>query len=299
MSLPIVCHPDYDAGFPADHRFPMGKYPALARRLQAIGLLDGSQVGPELAAETALKRAHDATYVDQVLACAVPERIEREIGFAVTERVSLRARRAAGGTLAAARLALRHGIACNAAGGSHHARRAHGAGFCTFNDVAVAALDLVAERPEAKILVVDLDVHQGDGTADIFGDEPRVFTFSMHAEKNYPVRKVSSDLDLGLPDGTGDASYLQHLASVLPRLSQAGRRDLVFYNAGVDPHADDRLGRLALTDAGLRARDRMVISHFRTQGVPVCGVIGGGYSRDVETLAARHAILFEVAAEFA
>lgn len=298
MSLHIVSHPDYDANFPADHRFPMGKYRALVERLDAIGLLARCKhVQPDFASETALKRAHDAAYVDHVIACRVPEKIEREIGFPVTELVSRRARRAAGGTLLAARMALAHGIACNAAGGSHHARHAHGAGFCTLNDVAVAAFDLLAERPEARILVVDLDVHQGDGTADIFSREPRAFTFSMHAEKNYPVRKVASDLDIALPDGTGDAEYLQHLSSALPLLSD--RWGIVFYNAGVDPHAEDRLGRLALSDDGLRARDRMVIGHFRTLGVPICGVIGGGYSRDIAALAARHAILFEVASEFA
>ena len=298
MNLHIVSHPDYDAHFPADHRFPMGKYRALTEHLAATGLLGRSvHVEPDYASEASLKRAHDADYVDQVIACRVPQKIEREIGFPITELVSRRARRAAGGTLLASRLALTHGIACNAAGGSHHARRTHGAGFCTLNDVAVAALDLLAQRPQARILVVDLDVHQGDGTAEILGDEPRVFTFSMHAEKNYPVRKVASGLDIALPDGTGDVEYLQHLAGALPRLSD--RWDMVFYNAGVDPHADDRLGRLALTDDGLRQRDRMVIGHFRGLGAPVCGVIGGGYSRDIDALAARHAILFEVASEFA
>ena len=224
-----------------------------------------------------------------------PQKVEREIGFPITELVSRRARRAAGGTLLASRLALSHGIACNAAGG-RHARRAHGAGFCTFNDVAVAALDLLTDRPQARILVIDLDVHQGDGTADILADEPRVFTLSIHAEKNYPVRKVTSSLDIALPDGTGDSEYLEQLAGTLLRLSD--RWDMVFYNAGVDPHADDRLGRLALSDEGLRQRDRMVIGHFRGLGAPVCGVIGGGYLRDIATLAARHAILFEVASEF-
>lgn len=300
MPLHIVSHPDYDANFPTDHRFPMGKYRALVELLEATGLLGRSvHLLPDLAEATALERAHDPVYVDQVLLCRVPERIEREIGFPVSERVSRRAQRAAGGTVLAARLALSHGIACNAAGGSHHARRAHGAGFCTFNDVAVAALDLLAGRPQAKILIVDLDVHQGDGTADIFRDEPRVFTFSMHAEKNYPVRKVTSSLDIALPDGTGDVQYLRHLSTALARLSQAARWDIVFYNAGVDPHADDRLGRLSLSDDGLRERDRMVIGRFRALGVPVCGVIGGGYSRDIATLARRHAILFEVASEFA
>jgi len=298
MTLPIVSHPDYDADFPASHRFPMRKYRALADRLSALGLLSArSRVTAEPAAQAALRRAHDSAYVDQVLECRVPEKIEREIGFPITERVSRRARLAAGGTMLAARLALEHGIACNAAGGSHHARRAQGAGFCTFNDVAVAALDLIAERPSRRLLVVDLDVHQGDGTAEILAGEDRVFTFSLHAEKNYPVRKAASSLDIGLPDGVGDDAYLQVLAETLPHLGKGF--DLVFYNAGVDPHRDDRLGRLALSDAGLRAREHMVISHFVSRGVPVCGVIGGGYSNVVEALAARHAILFEVASVFA
>ncbi|MBS3648577.1 histone deacetylase [Pseudaminobacter sp. 19-2017] len=299
MSLHIVSHPDYDAKFPAGHRFPMGKYGALIKRLDMTGVLGASvHVEAPLAEERALMRAHDAAYVDQVLSCNVPTTIEREIGFPVDDLVSRRARRAAGGTLLAARLAFAHGIACNAAGGSHHARQAQGAGFCTFNDVAVAALDLLAERAEARILVVDLDVHQGDGTANILADEPRVFTFSMHAEKNYPARKEASTLDIGLPDRTGDERYLRELRSALVRMA-AEQWDLVFYNAGVDPHEDDRLGRLCLSDAGLRARDRMVIGTFREIGVPVCAVIGGGYSQDIAALAARHAILFEVAAEFA
>ncbi len=298
MALPIVLHPDYDAGFPAGHRFPMGKYRALAERLERLGFLSGSScIQAEDAPRAALARAHDDAYVGQVLSCRVPERIEREIGFPVGERVARRARLAAGGTMAAARLALAHGVACNAAGGSHHARRAHGAGFCTFNDVAVAALDLLAERPALRLLVVDLDVHQGDGTADILASEDRVFTFSLHAQKNYPVRKIASSLDIGLPDGVDDEGYIAVLRESLPRLE--GDFDLVFFNAGVDPHRDDRLGRLALSDAGLRAREQLVFSHFRARGVPVCGVIGGGYSSDVEALAARHAILFEVASGFA
>ena len=197
----------------------------------------------------------------------------------------------------AARLALEHGIACNAAGGSHHARRDQGAGFCTFNDVGVAALLLLAERLVERVLVVDLDVHQGDGTADIFGGDPRVFTFSMHGERNYPVRKIASDLDIGLPDGTEDGAYLETLRDVLPTVTARSAPDLVFYNAGVDPHFADRLGRMKLTDVGLRERDRTVIGHFRERGIPLCGVIGGGYSADVAALAERHAILFEVAAE--
>ncbi|RWC96545.1 MAG: histone deacetylase [Mesorhizobium sp.] len=300
MPLQIVHHPGYDAGFAVNHRFPMSKYPLLMQALEARGLASRDALAmPEPAPASWLKLAHAADYVDQVLACQVPERIEREIGFPVGPRVSLRAQLAAGGTVLAARLALRHGIACNAAGGSHHARRAQGAGFCTFNDVAVASLVLLAEGAARNILIVDLDVHQGDGTADILKDEPRAFTLSMHGERNYPVRKIASDLDVALPDGTGDAAYLDRLGGILPDLSARARWDIVFYNAGVDVHAEDRLGRLSLSDDGLRARDTMVVRHFRRLGMPICGVIGGGYSTDVPALAARHAILFEVASGFA
>ncbi|TGQ78556.1 histone deacetylase [Mesorhizobium sp. M8A.F.Ca.ET.207.01.1.1] len=300
MPLQIVHHPDYDAGFATNHRFPMSKYPLLMEALRARGLISpGALNTAEPAPASWLGLAHAADYVDQVIRCAVPEKIEREIGFPVGPRVSLRAQLAAGGTVAAARLALRHGIACNTAGGSHHARRAQGAGFCTFNDVAVASLVLLEEGAAHNVLVVDLDVHQGDGTADVLGDEPRAFTFSMHGERNYPVRKIASDLDVALPDGTGDAAYVERLAAILPELSARARWDIVFYNAGVDVHAEDRLGRLALSDNGLRARDEMVIGHFRALGIPVCGVIGGGYSTDVPALAARHAILFEVASGYA
>lgn len=300
MPLQIVHHPDYDAGFAVNHRFPMSKYPLLMQALAARGLAGADALNmPEPAPSSWLKLAHAADYVDQVISCAVPEKIEREIGFPIGSRVSLRAQLATGGTVLAARLALLNGIACNSAGGSHHARRAQGAGFCTFNDVAVASLVLLAEGAAQKILIVDLDVHQGDGTADILRDEPRAFTFSMHGERNYPVRKIASDLDIALPDGIGDAAYLERLSGILPDLGAKARWDLVFYNAGVDVHAEDRLGRLSLSDDGLRARDEMVIHHFRGLGIPVCGVIGGGYSTDVAALAARHAILFEVASGYA
>ncbi len=296
MVLPIVHHPDYDARLPPTHRFPMSKYPMLIEALEARGLGGGLVRVPTPAARDWLERVHDAAYVGQVLACRVEPAIEREIGFPVGERVARRASLAAAGTVMAARLALASGLTCNAAGGSHHARRSQGAGFCTFNDVGVAAALLLAEGVVGSVLVVDLDVHQGDGTADIFADEPRVFTFSMHGARNYPVRKIASDHDVGLADATGDAAYLEALAAALDRLSTLPSPDLVFYNAGVDPHGADRLGRMSLTDFGLRRRDRMVIRHFRRRGVPVCCIIGGGYSTDVPALAARHAILFEEAA---
>lgn len=299
MPLHIVTHPDYDAGFPSTHRFPMGKYTALMEALEARALLTTNYVHrPAPAPANWLALAHDRTYVDQVIACAVPKPIEREIGFPIVERTSRRALLACGGTILAARLALEHGIACNTAGGSHHARRMQGAGFCTLNDVAVASRLLLSEGLAGNILIVDLDVHQGDGTAEILAHEPRAFTFSMHGARNYPVRKVASDLDVALPDGTGDDAYIGELAQALATLPDRDW-DIVFYNAGVDPHIVDQLGRLSLSCDGLRRRDEMVIRHFRERAIPLCGVIGGGYSQDIAELAARHAILFEVAARFA
>lgn len=300
MPLPIVHQPDYDAQFPPHHRFPMGKYRLLMEALTKRGLATDAHLRVPATPQTSwLKLAHVPAYVDQVLAVSVPPAIEKEIGFPISDKVSRRAQMAVAGTVLAARLALKHGLACNTAGGSHHARRAHGAGFCTFNDVGVAASLLLSEGAVRRILVVDLDVHQGDGTAEIFAAEPRVFTFSMHARSNYPVRKIPSDLDLALADGTGDEGYLGRLAAILPMLMEYSRPDLVFYNAGVDPHRDDKLGKLALSDEGLRLRDRLVLSFFGAKGVPVCCVIGGGYSNDVPALAERHAILFEEAAALA
>ncbi len=300
MSLHIVHHPDYDARFSPVHRFPMGKYSILMEAWGERGLIrQGFLHQPGEAPEAWLTLAHDRTYVDQVIACQVPERIEKEIGFPVDARVSRRARLASAGTVLAARLAKEHGIACNAAGGSHHARRTQGAGFCTFNDVGVAASLLLATGEAERILVVDLDVHQGDGTADIFRDETRVFTLSVHGARNYPARRIAGDLDIELPDGTGDAAYLETLDAALDRVLPITSPDLVFFNAGVDVHAEDRLGRLSLSDEGLRARDTMVISRLRDAGIPVCGVIGGGYGHDMASLGRRHSILFEVADSFA
>ena len=298
--LPIVHAPDYDANFAPDHRFPMGKYTRLMELIRASHMGERAIVhtpGPASAAWLSL--AHDRAYVDQVLACNVPSLIEREIGFPVNERVSLRARLATAGTVMAARLALAEGIACNTAGGSHHARRAQGAGFCTFNDVAVAAHLLLADGEVGRVLVIDLDVHQGDGTAEICAGVETIRTVSKHSEKNYPVRKQTSSIDVALPDGVRDAAYLETLDWLLPRSIDGFAPDLVFYNAGVDPHENDRLGRLSLSDRGLKDRDRRVFSFFRERGVPVASVLGGGYSRDIEAVAGRHLLTFEAAAEFA
>ncbi|MEP5622843.1 MAG: histone deacetylase, partial [Hyphomicrobiales bacterium] len=188
-----------------------------------------------------------------------------------------------------------HGIACNTAGGSHHARRAHGAGFCVFNDVAVAIKVMQADGAIRKALVIDLDVHQGDGTADIFSGDPDVFTFSMHSQKNYPVRKVPSHLDIGLADGMEDDAYIEALNQVLPELMSREAWDIVFFNAGVDPYQNDRLGRLSLTREGLFRRDQAIIQTVRNAGIPLAGVLGGGYSTDIDELADRHVTLHRVA----
>lgn len=296
MPLPIVHHPAFTAEIPAEHRFPMGKYRRLAEMLVADGLVPDGFQRPEPATAAQLSLAHDAAYVDAVLGLTLPRAIEREIGLPMNETVVRRAAAATGGTILAARLVLDSGIACNTAGGSHHARAEQGAGFCTFNDVAVAIRVLMAEGAIRTALVVDCDVHQGDGTAAIFEDDPRVVTLSLHAEKNYPVRKRRSTRDVGLDDDLEDGAYLAALRSVLPAMLDAARPDIVFYNAGVDPHRDDRLGRLALTDAGISARDALVIGEVRSRGLPLAGVIGGGYGADIDPIARRHALLFRAAA---
>lgn len=297
--IAIVHHPAYHADIPEGHRFPMGKFRRLGEILVEDGIVGaGGFAEPALAPDGWLRLAHDGAYVDQVLGGAVPAPIAREIGFPMTGSVARRARAATGGTVLAARLALDRGLALNTAGGSHHARRSQGAGFCVFNDVAVAASVLLADHDVGRVLVIDLDVHQGDGTADIFAGDDRVTTLSIHAERNYPVRKIASTIDVGLDDGVGDAAYLAVVAEAVVRTIDRAKPDVVFYNAGVDPHADDRLGRLALSDAGLAERDRRVIGTVRDRGLPLVGVIGGGYDADLERLARRHAILHRTAAEF-
>jgi acetoin utilization deacetylase AcuC-like enzyme len=295
--LPVVHHPAYRADMAADHRFPMEKYRRLVDVLIEEGIVgsgeaeEGGFHRPEPADFALITGAHDPVYARQMFDADVPREVERRIGLPVTRSVVDRSRAAVGGTLLTARLALERGLACNTAGGSHHAARDYGAGFCTFNDVAVAARALLAEDAVKRVLVVDVDVHQGDGTAFIFEDEPAVFTFSMHGEKNYPARKARSDLDIELPDGTGDDAYLLALRGALPQLIERVQPNLVFYNAGVDPHVDDKLGRLALSDAGLAARDAYVVDTCLAAGAPVAGVIGGGYDADIDRLARRHATL--------
>lgn len=296
MIPPIAFHPAYEAPLPSGHRFPMRKYGLLAETLVAKGLAPLGFVTPEPASAEILLRAHDSAYVDAVLACDVGRDIERAIGLPVDAALVRRSRASVGGTLLAGRLALAEGLAGSAAGGSHHARRRQGAGFCVLNDVAVAARTLQAEGLVRRVLVVDLDVHQGDGTADCLALSPDLFTLSIHCENNYPAQKIAGDLDIGLPDRLDDAAYLDVLRARLPPLLDAFAPDLVFYNAGVDPHRDDRLGRLCLTDDGLLARDRYVVAQARARGIALAAVIGGGYTHDVEALARRHALVFEALA---
>jgi acetoin utilization deacetylase AcuC-like enzyme len=296
--LPIVYHPDYMAPLRPGHRFPMSKYGYLRAALIARRLLPESGGGWIAPAEATVARAaavHARDYVDRVATNRMHPEEVRRIGLPDTPAVARRAFLSAAGTLLAARLALENGLACNMAGGSHHAGPEGGAGFCVLNDVAVAAQALLDEGRVRRVLVVDCDVHQGDGTARIFAGRADVFTLSLHAEKNYPARKAASHLDLPLPDGLEDAAYLEMLDHGLARV-EAFAPDIVFYNAGVDAHREDRLGRLGLSDAGLRARDARVIGWARTSGLPLAGVLGGGYDDDQERLAAKHAILFEEAA---
>lgn len=295
--LPIVHHPDYDARFSPVHRFPMGKYTLLMNALRERGIVERASLHrPGPAPSAWLGLAHERGYVDRVLTQRVPPAIERLIGFAVDERVARRASLACAGTVLTARLALEEGLACNTAGGSHHARFEHGAGFCVFNDVAVATEVLRAGGEAQRILIVDADVHQGDGTARIFADQPDVFTFSIHGARNYPSKKETSDLDIELPDGTGDDAYLERLVDGLSEaLARFPNPDLAFYLAGIDPHHEDRLGRLSLTDEGLARRDEMILSALRERSIPVATVISGGYSRDMESLGRRHAFVFGVA----
>jgi acetoin utilization deacetylase AcuC-like enzyme len=285
--LPLFHHADYVAALPAGHSFPMSKYALLLSALEAAGQALALNA-PEPMPVAWVEAVHDPAYIAAVLAARVPADRERRIGFPVTLEVARRTLAVAGGTYAAARHALAHGFAANGAGGSHHALPDGGAGYCVTNDLAIAAHRLLAEGAVARVLIVDLDVHQGDGTAAIFAGRDDVLTFSMHAERNFPVRKAISFRDVALPDGTGDDAYLAILAGELDALL-ALRPDLVLFQAGVDPHQDDRLGRLALSDAGLATRDAMVVEACRRRGIAIASTLGGGYGADRLVIARRHA----------
>ena len=235
-----------------------------------------------------IEAAHDPDYVDEVLAASVPRDKERRIGFAVSAAVAYRASHVVGGTWLAAQIALERGFAANTAGGSHHALAASGAGYCVFNDLAITALRLVEDGRVARVMVVDCDVHQGDGTAALLAGRSDITTYSIHAEKNFPLRKARSTLDVALPDGTGDSAYLEVLeATLAPMLDREGP-GLVLYQAGVDPFGGDRLGRLALSEAGLVARERLIARLMIARGIPLASTVGGGYGDDALEIARRH-----------
>ena len=294
----IVHHPAYVAPLPAGHRFPMPKFGALFRLLVDRGLApEAFRQLPTPADAATLVSAHEPAYVAAVLGLRLPPDAVRRLGLPLSLEVMTRARAATAGTLLAARLALAHGLACNTAGGSHHAFAGFGAGFCVFNDVAVATAMLLARGLVARVLVIDLDVHQGDGTAAIFQDEPRVTTLSVHCRTNFPARKQQSTLDVALDPDLGDRDYLAIVRPLVEGALDRTSPSLAFFNAGVDPHKDDRLGRLALSDQGIAEREALVLEACRRRGVPLAVVVGGGYAADVEIVAARHAILHEVAAD--
>jgi acetoin utilization deacetylase AcuC-like enzyme len=296
MMLHVVHHSGYVTPAPPGSNFPHDKYGMVLDALTDSGAALTVHE-PQVMPRHWLEAVHDPIYVEQVLECAVPAQKERRIGFAVTERVSFRSQLSPGGTWLAARLALHHGFAANNAGGSHHALADTGAGYCVFNDLAVAAHRLLAEDTVRRIMIVDLDVHQGDGTAALTAGDENIFTLSIHAEKNFPARKARSTLDLGLPDGTGDAAYLRALAEIMPPALDDFRPDLILFQAGVDPHVDDRLGRLALSDTGLDRRNRYVAAQARNRGIPVASVLGGGYGADRAAVARRHAQAMIAAAD--
>jgi acetoin utilization deacetylase AcuC-like enzyme len=273
----------------------MRKYLGLRDFLLEQRICERSQlVEPRPARESELCRAHHPAYVRAILDNRLGPTDERELGLPMSAALARRARASNGGTIEAARLALQGGLACNLAGGSHHAFTERPSGFCVFNDVAVAAMAVLAETDVARILVIDLDVHQGDGTAVMLADVPEIFTFSLHCRTNFPARKQQSSLDVTLDAGAGDDDYLAVLKAVLPFLIETVRPELVFYNAGVDTHVADRLGRLALTDRGLEAREAFVVSEIRGRRIPMACVLGGGYSSDVDDVVRRHAILHRV-----
>ncbi|KAG7471224.1 hypothetical protein MATL_G00122200 [Megalops atlanticus] len=295
--LPVVHHSKYVCELPPNHRFPMGKFPRVLHFLIKDQVISEKQVcTPSLASEELLGGVHTKQYLDNFIQGKIPENDQKRTGFPWSEGIVRRCRYETGGTVLAVEIALERGLACSTAGGTHHAFPSFGSGFCLLNDLAVAAKHWMGVSPtRRKVLIVDLDVHQGDGTAYIFREEPDVFTFSVHCGKNFPVRKQQSDLDVSMDDGMEDKEYLETVQAHLPWLLESFRPDLVLYDAGVDPHWEDELGRLRLTDNGLYQRDLYVIDTVVKRGIPVATVIGGGYSKDIDRLALRHSIVHRAA----
>tara|TARA_B100000424_G_scaffold127845_1_gene96777 strand:- start:125 stop:1018 length:894 start_codon:yes stop_codon:yes gene_type:complete len=295
MELPIVNHKDYFAKIGDDHRFPINKFGALADYLLKEKVVSKFHI-PHPCSDETLKRAHSENYIKQIKNKTLDINAIRKIGFPLVDSVIQRSLVATGGTVLASKLAINYGLACNTAGGSHHANYDSGAGYCVFNDVAVAAHYLLDRGLAGKILILDLDVHQGNGNSDIFKDNKNVFTFSMHSKTNYPLKKSISDLDVDLNDNMEDHDYLKVLKYYLAQLNEENF-DFVFYIAGVDIHFNDRLGKLKISDEGIRTRDEIVTENFFSRGIPLCGVLGGGYNKDFDKLVELHSILHQSCAK--
>ncbi len=296
--LKIAYHPIYKHSLPEGHRFPMEKYELLPKQLLHEGTCTKENFfEPELAADQDILRVHTHQYLQNLKNLSIDPRATRKTGFPLSGALVEREIRIAGGTIQAAEYALENGIAMNIAGGTHHAYSGHGEAFCLLNDQAIAARYLQHKKIVEKILIVDLDVHQGNGTARIFKGDDSVFTFSMHGRNNYPFKKEISDLDIELRDGTGDEEYLSILKRTLPKLIEEEQPDFIFYLSGVDIITTDKLGKLACTIAGSKERDRFVLQTCRDLQIPVEVSMGGGYSPEIKTIIEAHANTFRLAQE--
>lgn len=280
-------------------RFPVTKYARLRERVATIPGLAIELVESPPVSEAELELAHTPAYIRRVLAGEMSGEEQRLLGFPWTRELVERARRSAGGTLAACKAAMDAGVAVNLAGGTHHARADGGAGYCLFNDVAIAARALSRSAAVERVLIVDADVHQGDGTAQILATDEHLYTYSIHGERNFPRRKAASNLDIALPDGTGDAVYLRNFRDGLRRALLAARPDFIIYLAGADPFADDRLGRLKVSKAALRERDELLFDQVRLRDLPAAVVMAGGYAANVEDIVDIHAATVIAAAAHA
>jgi acetoin utilization deacetylase AcuC-like enzyme len=294
--LPLVFNPHYSIPFPAGHRFPMSKFRLLAETLREQGILtDDNEYQPSPLSLTALMQAHEKGYVQRFIRGELTSQEQKVIGLPWSEWLVERTLRAVSGTILTSELALQHGIACHLAGGTHHAHPSHGSGFCIFNDLAVAALAMVESGKANKILILDCDVHQGDGTIAFFKDSTNIIPVSWHCEENYPQIKQTAGINIVIPKGANDQEYLSILKRTLPTILAEHQPDFIFYDAGVDVHQDDRLGYVNLTDDGIFARDKYVIQTCVALTLPIACVIGGGYDRQEEKVAWRHSLLHQAA----
>lgn len=296
--LKIAFHPIYVLPLPEGHRFPMEKYELVPQQLLHEGTCtEENFFKPEYPKEEHILAVHDKTYVEDLKNLTLDPKKARKIGLPLSELLVKREFIITQGTISAARYALENGVAMNIAGGTHHAYTNQGEGFCMFNDQAVAAKYLQKKKLADKILIIDLDVHQGNGTAEIFKNDPSVFTFSMHGKNNYPFKKEKSDLDIELENGTGDEEYLRILKQTLPRLIEGQEPDFIFYLSGVDILATDKLGKLGCTESGCKERDRFVLQTCHDLKIPVEVSMGGGYSKQLRNIVDAHANTYRLAQE--